>query len=75
MAIKQTIGSFDVALQSTKVKLDTVEAKVTGARADYNLSKTAAVYVGYEKWDTGAAASSSSTGDRKITAIGLRKSF
>jgi hypothetical protein len=75
MAIKQTIGSFDVALQSTKVKLDTVEAKVTGARADYNLSKTAAVYVGYEKWDTGAAASSSATGDRKVTAIGLRKSF
>ncbi len=75
VAIKQTIGAIDVALQSTKVKLDTTEAKITGARADYNLSKTAAVYVGYEKWDTGAAASSSTTGDRKITAIGLRKSF
>jgi Gram-negative porin len=75
MAIKHTVGNVDLIAQSTKQKLDTVEAKVTGARVDYNLSKTAAAYIGYEKWDTGAAASSSSTGDRKITSIGLRKSF
>jgi len=49
----------------------TVEASVTGLRADYNLSKTAAVYVGYEKFDTGATSANETT----MTSIGLRKSF
>jgi predicted porin len=57
---------------------DTLKAKVTGFRADYNMSKTAAVYVGYEKYDTGAAYAASaltSTGDRSLTSIGLKKQF
>jgi predicted porin len=51
---------------------------VTGLRADYNLSKTAAVYLGYEKYDTGIAYDAkapASTGERTITSLGLRKSF
>jgi predicted porin len=56
----------------------TLKAKVTGLRADYNLSKTAAVYLGYEKYDTGIAYDAkapASTGERTITSLGLRKSF
>jgi predicted porin len=44
---------------------------VTGLRADYNLSKTAALYIGYESYDNGAATANETT----ATAIGLRKSF
>jgi hypothetical protein len=48
-----------------------LDASVTGFRADYNLSKTAAVYLGYEKYDTGAASANEAT----LASIGLRKSF
>ncbi len=82
-AIKQTIGQIDLIAQQTTQEASNVKAKVTGARADYNFSKTTAAYVGYEKWDTGAVAAAGSataptaatTGDRKIVSIGLRKSF
>ena len=47
------------------------DASVTGFRADYNLSKTAAVYLGYEKYDTGATSANEAT----LASIGLRKSF
>ena len=48
-----------------------VKANVAGFRADYNLSKTAAVYAGYEKFDNGAATANETT----IASVGLRKSF
>jgi predicted porin len=79
-AVKQNFGAIDVALQYTQTTLGsstTTTSKAIGARADYNLSKTAAAYVGYENVDTGAAATTNTTsaGVRKITSIGLRKSF
>ena len=48
-----------------------VKGQVTGLRADYNLSKTNALYIGYEKYDNGAASAKETT----ITSVGLRKSF
>jgi predicted porin len=84
-AIKHTIGAVDLIASVTNQTASSagtynaqtdVKAKVTGARVDYNLSKTAAVYVGYEKFDTGTDyANSLTTGDRTITSAGLRKSF
>jgi len=55
-----------------------LKAKVLGLRAQYNLSKTAAVYAGYEKYSTGTdynATALTTTGDRTIASMGLRKSF
>lgn len=91
MAIKQTMGKLDVmasittqeALGVTNVSgstytTATLKAKVTGLRAEYNLSKTAAIYGGYEKYDTGndyVAAALTSTGNRTLTSVGLKKSF
>jgi predicted porin len=74
--IKQTMGQVDLIAVQTNQETTTsagakTEAKITGARADYNLSKTAAVYVGYEKYDNGAA----SENKRTMTAVGIRKSF
>jgi len=79
VAIKQTIGMVDLIAQSTKQEAAGVTAKVTGLRADYNLSKTAAVYMGYEKLDNGAAYAATTTptttGDRKTTSFGRLFSF
>jgi Gram-negative porin len=77
-AAKQTIGQIDLIAQSSKYATGGVQQKVTGLRADYNFSKTTAAYIGYEKWDTGIAAAlakSTSSGDRKVVSMGLRKSF
>jgi len=81
-AVKHTIGAVDLIASVTNQTANSgtsgaeVKAKVTGARADYNLSKTAAVYVGYEKFDTGTAYGNSlTTGDRTITSAGLKKQF
>ena len=55
-----------------------LKASVTGFRADYNLSKTAALYMGYEKYDTGIAYNSqtpTTTGTRDIVSVGLKKQF
>jgi len=78
VAVKHTIGAFDLIGQYTTQTstLGTagaadVKAKVAGLRADYNLSKTAAVYLGHEDYDSGASANNK----HKITSIGLRKSF
>jgi hypothetical protein len=81
-AIKQTIGQIDLIAQQTTqdttgASADT-KAKVTGLRADYNLSKTSAVYMGYAKINTGtayAASAALASGDLKIVSIGMRKSF
>jgi predicted porin len=77
VAVKHTIGAFDLIGQYTTQNSRTaaqtadVKAKVTGMRADYNLSKTAAVYVGYENHDNGAATANT----HKVASMGLRKSF
>ena len=63
---------------ATQYTTSVLKAKVLGLRAQYNLSKTAAVYAGYEKYSTGAAYDATalgSTGDRTIASMGLRKSF
>jgi len=78
LAIKQDMGTVVlIAQQSTQTSgTSNTKATVTGLRADYLLSKTAAAYIGYENWDTGAAYGNNlTTGTRKITSIGLRKSF
>jgi hypothetical protein len=81
-AIKQKIGQFDLIAQQTTQETTGAsadyKAKVTGLRADYNLSKTAAAYIGYAKIKTGAdyaASAALATGDLKTVAIGMRKSF
>ena len=92
-AVKQTLGQIDlIAQRSTQettglaaagaTSIGDVKGTVTGLRADYNFSKTAATYVGYEKWNTGATAAAGTagalagiSGDRTIVSIGLRKSF
>ena len=76
LAVKHTIGAFDLIGQYTTQDSTTAanvlaKAEVTGLRADYNLSKTAAVYLGYEKYDSGAPTANI----HKITSVGLRKSF
>jgi len=79
-AVKQTMGATDLMLQYTQNDYgnsSVVSSKLIGARLDYNLSKTAKTYLGYESWDTGTVAASTNTtsGTRKITSIGLQKSF
>jgi len=82
-ALKHTIGNLDLMATQTKLLrtlqsgTTTLNENVTGFQALYNLSKTSAAYLGYEKYDTGTIASSANTtsGTRNITSIGLRKSF
>jgi len=79
-AVKQNLGQVDVTLQYTQAvsgSATTTTAKIIGARADYNLSKTAIVYGGYESYDTGIALTTNGTtsGVRKVTSVGIRKSF
>lgn len=81
-AVKYDAGVFAVTGQITTLRSTTsanavTDAKVTGLRADYPLSKTSKVYAGYESWVTGVTATTDSltNGDRKITSIGLQKSF
>ena len=77
VAITHNIGAIGLmATMRTQEALNDLvggkrEGKITGLRADYNLSKTAAVYIGYEKYDTGAASANETT----ATSIGMRKSF
>jgi predicted porin len=84
LAIKQTMGQYDLIAQKTTQETsgdataaNNVQATITGFRGVYNLSKTAATYIGYEKYDTKLATSTDALtgGDRKIVSIGLRKSF
>ena len=80
LGLRQDIGAIALiasyAEQQTASATPTPKEKVTGLRADYNLSKTAAVYLGYERYDTGvAAAPSTTTGTRTTASLGIRKSF
>ncbi len=77
---QEALGVTGVSTSGGTTTVDTalLKATVLGLRADYNLSKTAAIYAGYEKFDSGAAYAASafgSTGTRTITSVGLKKSF
>ncbi len=81
-AVKHTMGAVDLSVVSTKVATAAagvagVVHNLTGFNGTYNLSKTSAVYLGYEKWDSGTVAvtTNTSSGSRTITSLGLRKSF
>jgi predicted porin len=88
-AIKHTMGKIDLyASQTTQEVKGTasaatdVKSTVNGFGADYNFSKTTAVYGRYEEWKTGmaaaagtAGATAGATGDRTTVSVGLRKSF
>jgi predicted porin len=86
-AIKHTMGKIDLIAQQTTQTVKGVSAAVdvkstvNGLRADYNFSKTTAVYAGYEEWKTGQVAAAAtggataSTGDRTTVSVGLRKAF
>jgi len=82
MAGKYDMGQVVLTIQRTAQRETTsanviTDRSVTGMRADYVLSKTSKVYAGYENWNTGklAVATDTTTGDRKITSVGLQKSF
>jgi len=75
VGLRQDIGAIALIASYAQQKASNVTEKVTGLRADYNLSKTAAVYLGYEDYDTGVAATSAATGNRKTTSVGVRKAF
>jgi len=77
IGVRQDIGAIALMASYAEQKTNLVKETVTGLRADYNLSKTAAVYLGYEDWDNTKATASSTvnSGTRKVTSLGLRKSF
>ncbi len=84
-AIKHTMGKIDLIASHTTQEVKgvstavDVKSTVTGLGADYNFSKTTAVYTRYEDWKTGQVAASGDTagtvGDRTTVSVGLRKSF
>jgi len=70
-AVKHTMGQIDLMAGVNQRKDSGSETvKITGVRADYNLSKTAAAYAGYQFVNA-----TGTTNDQKLTAIGLKKSF
>ncbi len=71
IAINQNIGAIGLMAVMRNQKVGAAESKITGLRADYNFSKTAAAYIGSEKYNNGAATANETT----LTSIGLRKSF
>ncbi len=76
--VKFTMGVIDLLAGYNEQKSPTEKEKVTGLRADYNLSKTAAVYTGYEKYKAttaNVAGVTTNALDRTIYSVGLRKSF
>jgi predicted porin len=82
-AVKHTMGAVDLSVVYTKVASTTADTTTTtneivsGFNGTYNLSKTSAVYLGYEKYDSGTVGVTTNTtsGIRTITSLGLRKSF
>jgi predicted porin len=87
MGVKYTMGTMDFIAQQSQQKIETtttsdtyVTRKVTGLRAVSNLSKTTAVYVGYEKYNSGTnlastAASNLDGGTYTLTSVGIKKAF
>ena len=81
LAAKHTIGQIDLmaSYQEFKINNEFLAAgvtsaqnkdAVTGLRADYNLSKTSAVYIGYESWNTFGDKNT-----RTATSVGIKKAF
>lgn len=70
-ALKFDIDKVALIGQYTQASSSGSTAKITGARVDYNMSKTAAAYFGYEAIDNGATTANS----LNTMAIGIRKSF
>jgi len=82
VAIKHTMGAVAVIVQAQDLTTTTAagaetKATLSGARVDYSFSKTTVAYLGYQKYDSGAAYSTSALtgGDNTTVSIGLRKSF
>ncbi len=87
VGLRQDIGAIALNVSYADQKTDGVKENVLGLRADYNLSKTAFVYLGYENWDNKKATTAIANtitvspfpavnaGDRKIVSMGIRKSF
>jgi len=82
-AVKHTMGAVDLSVAYTKVVVSAADSTtttphtLTGFNGTYNLSKTSAVYLGYEKYDSGTVGvvTNTTSGQRTITSLGLRKSF
>jgi len=86
LGVKYTMGTMDFIAQQGQQKIETtttsdvfVTRKVTGLRAVSNLSKTTAVYVGYEKYNTGTNLASTAAaldgGTYTLTSVGIKKAF
>lgn len=84
VSARQDMGTFDLIAQYTRYEQDltattTATPSVIGFRADYKLSKTSAIYAGYESWQTdraySAGASQTVTGKRNMGSLGIRKAF
>jgi len=84
--VKYTMGTMDFIAQSSSQKIETtttsdtyVTRKVTGLRAVSNLSKNTAVYVGYEKYNSGTnlatTLASIDGGIYTLTSVGIKKAF
>jgi len=72
------ISTTAASTTAANITASTLKAKVLGFRGEYNLSKTSAVYAGYEKYETGATydpSAPTSTGSLTITSVGLKSSF
>jgi len=71
------IGSY--AEQDISFASGTVTRKITGARAEYALSKRTSLFAAYENFDTGVASTSASAtqegGKITTTVAGVRHSF
>jgi predicted porin len=83
VGVKYVTGAYTLIASSAKQEIDGATndgtRKVTGLRAENALSKRTSVFVAYEKFDTGVAASSASAtaegGIIKTTAVGVRHTF
>jgi len=86
LGYKYVMGDMDFIIQTGQQKYATTTAsvayntrKVSGLRAVKNLSKTTAVYVGYEGYNTGTNLASTAAaldgGRYTITSLGIKKAF
>jgi len=71
VGVRQDMGAIALLASYAEQEHGTATRKVTGLRGDYSLSKTAAVYLGYEKYDSGATTNPM----RTIVSAGVRKVF
>jgi predicted porin len=77
-AITVDSGTTTATTGAAQYTTSVLKAKVLGFRGEYNLSKSSALYAGYEKYETGAdyvATALTTTGNRTITSVGLKSTF